>query len=77
MDQPLMDNKRMRNTILLAGIVLLLSGCITQIIEASQSEKKHAQYSEYIIKTQQINIERESAHLAPVQVMTFNQWNHQ
>jgi hypothetical protein len=63
---------RLKKTLIIAVLVCpFLNGCVPQIIMKSQ-DRQH--YSEYVTETQRINLEREKANLAPVKVMTFNEW---
>ena len=60
-----------RPLILLTIAASLMSGCIPQMVMKSQ-DRQH--YSEYVTETQRLNLEREKANLAPIKVMTFEEW---
>lgn len=57
--------------LLLAALTAMCTGCIPMIIMKSQ-DRDH--YSTYVQETNRLNTEREQAGLAPVKVMTFDEW---
>lgn len=52
--------------------ITVLTGCVAQMVTDSQ-DRHH--YSEYVERTNQLNTEREKNGLAPVHVMTFDEWS--
>lgn len=48
-----------------------LQGCVPEMVMNSMD---HQHYSDYVVKTEQINVQRQEAGLAPVKIMTFDQW---
>jgi hypothetical protein len=48
-----------------------LPGCVPQMVMNSMD---HQHYSDYVVKTEQINLDRQKAGLQPVAIMTFGQW---
>lgn len=61
----------MKLSILSLVLALSVTGCIPMIIMNSQD---HDHYSQYVITTNQLNTDREKNHLAPLHVMTFDEW---
>ena len=53
-------------------VAISVSGCVPMIVMHSM-DRQH--YSDYVVKTEQINLERQKDGLQPVQVMTFKQWH--
>lgn len=58
-------------TLLLAPCTLLLAGCVPSMI---MKHRDRSSYSDYVQSTNQLNTDREKSGLAPVPVMTFDQW---
>ncbi|MBB5372283.1 hypothetical protein [Acidocella aromatica] len=52
-------------------LLATLPGCIPQMVLNSED---HQHYSDYVVKTEQINTEREKDGLQPDKIMTFNEW---
>lgn len=50
---------------------VLCSGCVAQMVMNSQ-DRQH--YSDYVHSTDELNTDREKSQLAPVHVMTFEEW---
>ena len=61
----------MKLTILLSLAAVLLTGCVAQMVTNSMD---HDKYSQYVQETNRLNTEREKSNLAPVHVMTFDEW---
>lgn len=52
-------------------LMATLPGCVPQMVMNSMD---HQHYSDYVVKTEQINLDRQKAGLQPVAIMTFGQW---
>lgn len=58
-------------TLVVLPLLAALPGCIPQMVLNSED---HQHYSDYVIKTEQINTEREKDGLQPDKIMTFDEW---
>lgn len=50
---------------------ITLQGCVPEMVMNSMD---HQHYSDYVVKTEQINTQRQEAGLAPIKIMTFKEW---
>lgn len=57
--------------LILLPLVATLPGCVPMIVMNSMD---HQHYSNYVVKTEQINTDREEHGLPPEKTMTFNEW---
>ena len=61
----------MKLKILSLLLILPLTGCVPMIVMHSMD---HDNYSKYVQATNTLNTDREEHNLAPVHVMTFDEW---
>jgi hypothetical protein len=73
------------NALVLAISLLFAPGCGVALVAAAagytasaignKNTEQHRAYSDYTIKAEALNIDRHKAGLAPVPVITFEEWN--